>query len=328
MRLMNFSEKVKRVIALSSMFGGAISSLYGQQEGDIIPVKYGDMEQWLTRKVEESFVIGGADKEVYEIEPHRTMLVNTAFKPDSSQWATSSVYAHVTGVHKASITVFPEDREGGGKCALLETRLETVKVLGLINISVLATGTIYLGETLEPVRDTKNPYSKIMTGVPFTDRPVAMVFDYKVDPAKERIYAPGFGKKSVVPGDNAAEAVVILQRRWEDERGNIYAKRIATGWHRFDKVESEWQNGHRVELRYGDISGDSDFKEYEDLLEGDNQIYSINSNGEVRPIFEVDWDIESAVPTHIIIRFSSGYGGAYIGSLGSEFWIDNVALEY
>lgn len=294
----------------------------------LYPLKYGDMESWLTRGIEESFVIGGGTKKIYELEQHREMKPNTPFIPETTIWATSSVYARVSGINKGSVTVFPEEREGEGMVARLETRLETVKVLGVINIDVIATGTIFLGETLEPIRDTKNPQSKLITGIPFTGHPKALMFDYKVDPAGERIYSSGFGRKRVVEGLNAAEASIILQRRWEDENGVVYAKRVATGWHRFDKVERDWQDNFRVELRYGDISKSGDFMAYEDMMVGDRQIYTKNSKGEVTPVIEVGWDEPSAEVTHLIVRFSSGYGGAYIGSVGSKFWIDNVNLVY
>ncbi|MFI3321720.1 MAG: PCMD domain-containing protein [Rikenellaceae bacterium] len=291
-------------------------------------IKYGDMEQWLTRKVEESGIIGGAEKTVYEIATHIDMEPNTPYIPTDSPWATSSVFADVMGVKKGSITVFSDKRGNDGTAALLETRIETVKVLGLINISVLATGTIYLGQTYEPVRDTKNPQSKLLTGIPFTKRPKAMEFDYKVDPADVRLYAPGFGRNKELEGKNAAEAVVILQRRWEDSMGNIYAHRVATGWDRFDKKVDDWQNNYRIDLLYGNITSRNDFEEFKGLLENDMQTFTKNSKGEVVPVYEIGWDDENSEPTHIIIRFSSSYGGAYVGSVGSKFWIDNVSLIY
>ena len=134
---------------------------------------YGDMNQWMVRVVDESLVIGGNTKYLYEITPGDTLKNNTPYKNSISPWATSTVMAKVSGVVKASVTVFPEKRDSG-YCARLETRMERVKVLGLINISVLATGTIFFGEVMEPVRDTKNPQSKLNNNIPFTKRPKAL----------------------------------------------------------------------------------------------------------------------------------------------------------
>jgi hypothetical protein len=55
--------------------------------------------------------------------------------------------------------------------------------------------------------------------------------------------------------------------------------------------------------------------------------YTINSRGQRVPINEVGWDANAPV-THMILRFSSGYGGAYVGSPGATFWIDNVKVVY
>lgn len=46
------------------------------------------------------------------------------------------------------------------------------------------------------------------------------------------------------------------------------------------------------------------------------------------PIQEIGWASPDTTPTHIILRFSSGHGGAYIGAPDAKFWIDNVKLVY
>lgn len=61
----------------------------------------------------------------------------------------------------------------------MDTRLEKVKVLGMINISVLASGSIYLGQTIEPIKGANDPYKNLDMGIPFTKTPRALVFDYK-----------------------------------------------------------------------------------------------------------------------------------------------------
>ncbi len=290
-------------------------------------IEYGDMDNWITRKVIESKMIGGGEKSLYEIAAGNDIQEeNIPYVSSSSPWSTSNVYARVSGINKGSVTVFPEERDGG-RCVRLECVVENVRVFGIINISAMATGTIFLGEMLEPITDTKDPQAKLSSGIPFTKRPTSLVFDYKVDPAKQRIYDSGIGRDKTLDGDNATEAVVILQRRWEDSAGNIYAERVATGWERFDKVVNEWQNGHRVPIHYGDITAMEQYKEYMGLIVND-PIYARNSKGNMVQVQEVAWADREKEPTHIFVRFSSSYGGAYIGSEGAKFWVDNIGLEY
>ena len=96
-----------------------------------------------------------------------------------SPWGTSNVMAKVAGITKTNTSVFPEKR-GNGYCARLDTRMESVKVLGLVNITVLAAGSIFTGSVHEPIKGTKNPQKMLQTGIPFTKKPVALQFDYKV----------------------------------------------------------------------------------------------------------------------------------------------------
>lgn len=290
-------------------------------------VPFGDMDNWMVRVVNESFIIGGNTKHLYEITSGDTLKNNTPYKNSVSPWATSTVMAKVSGVVKASVTIFPEKRDNG-YCARLETRMEEVKVFGLINISVLATGTIFLGEVIEPVKDTKNPQSKLNNNIAFTKRPQALEFDYKVSPGGKQIKATGFSRIVNIPEQNNAEACLLLQYRWEDEKGNIFAKRIATAYERFDKEVKEWQNGHRLTIHYGDITQKDFFRPYMGLIEGEHTQYCQNSKGVIVPIKEVGWAAPDTKPTHIILRFSSGHGGAYIGAPDAKFWIDNVKLVY
>lgn len=301
--------------------------IYTSSVAQVELFKYGNMDSWITRKVQESKIIGGDEKSLFEISSGSNInTANTPYVTSSSQWATSNVYARVSGISKGSVTVFPEERDGG-KCARLECVVENVRVFGIINISAMATGTIFLGEMVEPITDTKDPQAKLVSGIPFTRRPSSLIFDYKVNPAKQRIYDSGIGRDKVVAGDNATEAMIILQRRWEDSAGNIYAERVATGWERFDKVVSEWQNEHRVPIHYGDITNEEYYQDYMDLIVQD-PIYSRNSKGEVVKIQEVAWATADTEPTHIFVRLSASYGGAYIGADGAKFWIDNIGLEY
>ena len=66
------------------------------------------------------------------------------------------------------------------------------------------------------------------------------------------------------------EVTFILQKRWEDEEGNIHALRVATGIERIMKDATEWKNGYQVKLHYGDITGEDFYKEYMGLKTTDS----------------------------------------------------------
>lgn len=306
--------------------GYSVVSAYGQSE-KLEPFKYGDMDSWKVREVSESFVIGGATKYLYELATGDTLKNNTPYKNTDSPWGTSSVMAKVSGVVKTSITVFPEKR-GSGYCARLETRMEHCKVLGLFNIQVIAGGTIFLGEMVEPIKDTKNPQSKLVTGIPFNKCPKALQYDYKVTTGGTCVKATGFGKPTPLTIRDMAESVLLLQHRWEDAQGNIYAKRVGTAWERFDKSVPEWQNAHRMEIHYGNIISRPFYKSYMGLMDGEGAYYTRNSKGVMVPIHEIGWADAGEKVTHLVLKISSSNGGAYIGSPDSKFWVDNVQLVY
>lgn len=314
-----------KVLLLSFLLSAV--SLKGQEEY-VEPIVYGDMEHWMVRLIDESFVIGGKTKCIYEISPGDTMRNNIPYRNIESPWATSSVMAKVSGVYKASITVFPEEREPDNYCTRLETRMEHAKVLGLFNIKVLASGTIFLGEMVEPVRDTKNPQSKLNTGIPFSGTPKALEYDYKVITGGSCIRATGFGSQSKLDKTDMAETSLLLQHRWEDMNGNIFAKRVATAWERFGESQEEWQNNHRLAIHYGDIRSEDFFEPHMGLISGEGVYYARNSKGDVVPVQEIGWALPHEKVTHLILRMSSSNGGAYIGNIESRFWIDNVKLVY
>ena len=314
---------------LAAAFAVSAPSAYSQVKN----IPYGNMEKWRVRRVDESFVIGGKTKYLYEMAPGDTLKDNTPFVPDLkvSPWATSSVLAVVKGVTKSSCTVFPE-HHGNGMAARLETRIERVKVMGLINISVLATGTMFLGEVAEPVRDTKNPQAKLMMGIPFSEHPNSVIYDYKFEQGGDggkRLKMTGFSRVQDIPGTNCAEMCLLLQKRWEDADGNVYAKRVGTAWERYDVTTKGWVNAHEAVIHYGDITADPEYKQYMKLIEGGEEApHCKNSKGQAVPVHEVGWAAPGEKPTHIILRFSSGHGGAYVGSPGAMFHIDNVKLKY
>ena len=290
-------------------------------------MNYGNMDNWVDRQVTESGLIGGEMKHVWAIGPTMTIEGDEAyFNKGGSPWASSNVMAKVVGITKTNTSVFPEKR-GNGYCARLETRMEKVKVLGLINMEVLAAGSIFLGNVHEPIKGTKNPQKMLNSGIPFTQRPKALRFDYKVQMStrKNRIKSTGFGSKDEIEGRDLHEVNLFLQKRWEDEEGNIYAKRVGTMVVRFDK-DCDWQNDATFTILYGDITKDPS---YDESMMGLNSIrYGVNSKGESVPIQEVGWAEANETPTHMQMQFTSSHGGAYIGSPGNILWIDNVKLVY
>ncbi|MCC8177180.1 MAG: PCMD domain-containing protein [Bacteroidales bacterium] len=295
------------------------------------PIKYGDMENWVTRIIPESGLIGGNKKTLYEIAPTQTIEGDKAYRNlGGSPWATSNVLAHVVGITKGSNAVFPDQRSGGNKCAKLTTIMEHCKAIGLINIDVLVAGSIFLGQFQEPVKSTSDPYSKFEMGVPFTKRPKALRYDYKMymPSASDRTYSSGFGKKKTLKGAENAEVFIILQRRWEDENGNIYAKRVGTGRERFNKSTNGWVNNHELPVHYGDISKESFYHSWMGLIDGDKAYYAKNSKGKLVPVHEIGWDDADATPTHLLIMASAASGEAYIGTVGLTLWVDNFALVY
>lgn len=294
-------------------------------------IKFGNFDQWLQRHIKESAIVGGAHKILNEVGPETTIEKNQAYvNMGGSPWATSNVYAKVCGVVKTNASVYPDVHPGNGKCAKLTTHIESCKAVGIVNISVLAAGSIYTGKLVEPVTSSKNPMSKLSLGVPFKRRPSALKFDYKVkvmeEPNRKKI--TGFSKDKTVPGQDYAQATCILQKRWEDEKGQIHALRVGTMVHRFSKSIDSWQEGKSFKIMYGDITKSADFKPYMGLVSGESTFYTENSKGKNVPILEESWADADETPTHVIVKFDSSHGGAYIGSIGNTLWVDNVKFVF
>lgn len=293
--------------------------------------KYGDFNNWITRHIPESSVLGGKTKTLYEVGPTQTIEGAKAYKNlNGSPWATSNVYAKVMGISKGSCAVMPDTRSGNDKCAKLTTIMERCKAIGIINVDVVVAGSMFLGEMIEPVSSTSDPYSKMDMGVPFTKRPKALCFDYKLEiPADgKHIYSSGFGKKKILPGQESAEVMVMLQRRWEDGEGHLFAKRVGTGRVRFNKTTDGWVNNYQLPIMYGDITKNPSYKSYMGLIPTEKSYYARNSKGTLVAVNEIDWDDEDATPTHIIVMASAASGEAYTGTLGLTLWIDNVGTTY
>ena len=291
-------------------------------------IKYGDFETWVTRTIKESGIIGGNTKHLVEVGPNMKYTANAYTNMGGSPWATSNIYAHVSGISKTNSSVY-KDAHNDGSCVKLRTHVEGVKVLGLVNIHVLAAGSLFLGSMVEPITSSSNPMRYLNVGVPFKRRPRALKFDYKVhisDSAKVRM--TGFSRKKVMPGRDECDAICLLQKRWEDSEGNIHAWRVGTMMHRFSASVPQWQEGKSFTIHYGDITGEPFFRSYMGLIRGEAAFYATTSRGEQVRIIEEGWADANETPTHIIVKFDSSCGGAYIGSPGNTLWVDNVKLVY
>ena len=64
------------------------------------------------------------------------------------------------------------------------------------------------------------------------------------------------------------------------------------------------------------------------MISAEKSYCARNSKGKVVPVKEVGWDDDDATPTHMLIMFSSGSGEPYVGTVGTDFLVDNVALVY
>ena len=94
-----------------------------QAQEKVVPIKYGDMDQWVTRKIHESGIIGGNTKLLYELGPTKEIDGNVAYvNQGGSPWGNSNVMAKVMGIVKTNTSVYPEQR-GNGYCARLETHI-------------------------------------------------------------------------------------------------------------------------------------------------------------------------------------------------------------
>lgn len=302
--------------------------LVARADGKFTLFKYGNFDTWVTRQIHESAVIGGNTKTLYEIGPNRALTGNNPYTNlGGSPWGTSNVMAKVSGITKTNNSVY-RDTHGSGHCVKMETHIETCKVLGLINIKVLAAGSIFLGDMKEPITGTKDGPKALNWGIPFTQRPKALRFDYKVQvPGNaNRIKQTGFSKVTTVPGKDYCIAVLYLQKRHEDAKGNITAQRVGTVVVKFGKSTGKWIEGATYEVHYGNITG-KPF--YDASTMGLRSVdYARNSKGKSVIVKETGWAHADDTPTHIILQFSSSHGGAYVGTVGNTFWVDNVGLVY
>lgn len=293
------------------------------------PIKYGDFSQWVSREITESRMLGSNKKTLYEIGPKAHISGNKAYSNSGgSPWATSNAYAKISGIVKGSNTVSPV-AINGNTVARCQAKMEHVKVLGIINMDVMVAGTIFLGQVYEPITSPKGPYSKMEMGIPYTKRPKALVYDFKVDmpDTDTRVRSTGFSPKKTLKGRDNAEVYVILQKRWEDNEGNIHAMRVGTGRERYS-TSVAWTKGHQLPIHYGDITGKAFYKPWMGLLNGEKAYYAKNSKGNLVPVNEEGWASADATPTHVLVMLSSSCGEAFIGTEGLTIYVDNVAFGF
>ncbi len=284
-----------------------------EQTGSMQFIPRGNFESWSAQTIKESGIIGGNTVTLMHI---------------GGPWGSSNVWAKVSGVTKTNTSVYRDNHPGHGHCAKLYTHIVEAKVLGIINIKVLAAGSIFLGNTIQPITDTKNPMAKLNAGIRFRKRPKAIVFDYKTHIVRgNRIRQNGITKGSAVAGQDMADCILYLQKRWEDAKGNIYAKRVGTMVHRFSS-STNWRNNQSFTIHYGDIRKQGFYNSAWALTSGAVTKYARNSKGRMVPVREVGWAAANETPTHIVLQFDSSHGGAYVGTVGNTLWVDNVRLAY
>lgn len=291
-------------------------------------VPFGDFEQWTVRYITESDLLGGDTKVLYVPAPTDTIRGNVPFKYDNTIWATSNAFANVMGVVKTS-TNATSDKGPSGKCVKLTTGIVSCKAVGVINVKAVAAGSVFWGKMLEPVTGTKDPYSFMDWGIPFTKKPKAVVLDYKSKlPNTGKLVKGSSMRTTTLDGYDPEEIMLILQYRWEDAQGNIHAKRVGTAFYHIDKTSDGWVKNQRIPVIYGDARQSEDYQPFMDLRPKDDPFYALNKKGENKPILEESWADADSPVTHAIMMISSSSCGAFVGALDNVLWVDNVRLEY
>ena len=320
-----------RFLTLSVMaLCGICAEVFAQDDVVRLINDYGRFDSWTRREVKESGLIGGQTEHLYEFYGNPSEIHMTGKEPFVAPadylWRTNNVLAIVAGIVKTNNTVYPEKR-GDGYCARIETHIEEVKVLGMINMDVTCQGAMLIGVLPEPITTTKDPMSKVLYGIPFTGCPRSVKMDIKADVCHEVIRGTGFSKLKPMGYEDHAEITVMLQKRWEDSEGNVHALRVGTAIERIEKDIPEWENGHELVIGYGDITAEPYYKEYMGLKNDPETAYhALNSKGENVIIKEDGWAPAGTQPTHMMIHVISSCGKAFYGGVGNTVWIDNVEV--
>lgn len=327
--LTNFMRRIR--IFVMSLLAAILFTVSARAQQSVVDAinSYGTFDSWSMRQVKESGIIGGATKTLYEFygDQESVFTGKTPFEaPEGYLWRTNNVLAIVAGVVKTNNTVFPEKR-GNGYCARIETHIEEVKALGIINMDVTCQGAVLVGALPEPITTTKDPMAKVLYGVPFTGMPKSVVMDIKADVGHEVIRGTGFSKLKPMGYPDSAEITIMLQKRWEDENGVVHALRVGTAIWRISEDIPQWRNGHELKINYGDITGEPYYKDYMGLKNDPESAYhALNSHGRNVIIQEDGWAEPGTEPTHMIINIISSCGNAFYGGVGNTLWVDNVKV--
>lgn len=312
------------VLALFSLVPLSVTAQKMPGTVELLPL--GDFEQWATQDVKESSILGGQVKRLYYIAPEAE-LDGEVFPNDlASIWGTSNTYARIMGIIKTSSSVEP-DKGPTGLCAKLKTGFISCKAAGMFTINAIAQGSVYLGRCVRPVAGTKEPYSYMDWGIPFTERPVALIMDYKAELNKTGMLTKASSSKvTVTKGSDPEEIIFILQKRWEDSKGNIHALRVGTAGTHITQDTQGWVTDARFDVLYGNAG--SRLEPFLDLGTGVHKFHAVNSNGKAVPVVEEGWADADEQPTHAIIMITTGSQGFCLGALDNTLWIDNLRLAY
>ena len=290
-------------------------------------LNYSSLDFWYARKVKESFMLSGKTIDLYGVgvvDP-KSDFFDTKLKDPRSPWGTTNIYSKMV-LDLGNTRVYPEKR-GSGYCCRLETAIRKDNIAGL-KVEVLIAGTLFVGDLIEPVRGLKDPLKNVSQGILFNKKPKTIKFDYKYHVGNQRVKAI----YSVDPaeGTDKAEFCMILQKRWEDQNGNVFATRIGGTRQFFTGAVSQWINGATFPVSYGDVTH---LTEYDaktmGLIPAVGEVFVKNSKNKMVPLVEAGWGKSEDEPTHLILYFTSSYQGIlYQGSPESVFWVDNIEFVY
>jgi hypothetical protein len=327
----DYREYQKNVIILFLMICCGLSSssqinpdFYVDKLGQL---NYSSLDFWYTRKVKESILLSGNTIDLYgigKVDP-KSDFFDIKLKDARSPWGTTNIYSKMV-LDLGNTRVYPE-RRGYGYCCRLETAIRKDNIAGL-HVEVLIAGTLFVGDLIEPVRSLKDPLKNVNQGVPFNKKPKAIKFDYKYKVGNQRVKA--VYSNDPAEGTDKSEFCMILQKRWEDKNGNVFATRIGGARQFFTGTVNQWVNGATFPVSYGDVTR---LPEYDaktmGLIPSVGEVFVKNSHDKMVPLVETGWGKPDDIPTHLILYFTSSYQGVlYMGSTETVFWVDNVEFVY
>lgn len=290
-------------------------------------INYSSLDFWYARKVKESVVLSGKTIELYGVGKvdSNSDFYDTKLKDPKSPWGTTNIFTKMV-LDIGNARVIPEKR-GDGYCARLESKIRKDNIAG-IEVEVMIAGTLFLGEMIEPVRGMKDPIKNVSQGIPFEKHPEAVKFDYQYLAGTKRVKATN--NVEPVAGADLCEFCVILQKRWEDKDGNVFATRIGGARQFFSGSQMLWKNGAVFPVTYGDITHLPEYNaKTMGLIPESGEVYVKNSKNKMVPLIETGWGKKDDLPTHMIMYFTSSYEGVqYVGSTESVFRVDNIELIY